>query len=282
MPHTSLAPSAVTAADLRVPTRRTFLMVRPSHYDVRYAINPWMRLDTPVDTALAMRQWEELKATYERLGHLVHVIEGGPDLPDMVFAANGGLVVGGQAMGARFLHAQRSGEEALFDAAFAALGLPVVRPSAVNEGEGDFLTGSHEIFAGTGFRTDPRAHLEVAALFGREVVTLDLVDPRFYHLDTCMAVLDETTVVIYPEAFSPTSLGRVRDRFKEVISATESDAVVLGLNIVSDGRHVVFEAAATGLAEVLADRGFVPIGVEMSEFRKSGGAVKCATLEIRP
>lgn len=281
MTQTSLPLMEGSAVWLRTPTRRSYLMVRPSHFDVRYAINPWMRLDIPVDSALAMRQWEVLKATYLRLGHLVHVIEGGPGLPDMVFAANGGLVVDGRAMGARFLHAERTGEEALFDAAFDALGLSVLRPDAVNEGEGDFLTGPHEIFAGTGFRTDPRAHLEVAAAFGREVVTVELVDPRFYHLDTCMAVLDERTAVVFPGAFSPTALGRIRDRFDEVIEAAEADAVVLGLNIVSDGRHVVLEASATGLAAELAGRGFVPIGVDMSEFRKSGGAVKCATLELR-
>jgi N-dimethylarginine dimethylaminohydrolase len=228
-----------------------------------------------------MRQWLELKAAFERLGHTVTVIEGGAGLPDMVFAANGGLVIDGIAMGARFRHAERAGEEALFDAAFSGLGLALSRPHAVNEGEGDFLVGPHEIFAGTGFRTDPAAHAEAALVFGREVVTLELVDPRFYHLDTCFAVLDEHTAAVYPGAFSAASMDLIRGRFEEVVEATETDAAVLGLNIVSDGRHVLFEAAATGLAAQLADRGFVPIGIDMSEFRKAGGAVKCATLELR-
>ena len=279
---TTLDARPIFAGAGRVRTPRRFLMVRPNNFDVVYSINPWMDLDAPVDRALAMVQWQALHDAYVAHGHEVEVIDDAAGLPDMVFAANGGLVVGGKALGARFLHPQRTGEEALFDAAFERLGLPLTRPSAINEGEGDLLASSTAIYAGFGFRTDPRAHAEVATVFGREVVTLELIDPRFYHLDTAMAVLDEDTVAIFPAAFSDAALAVLRSRFSIVIEASESDAVVLGLNIVSDGRNVFLEKAATGLAAQLREAGFHPVGIDMSEFRKSGGAVKCCTLEIRP
>ncbi len=268
-------------APLRTMTKRSYLMVRPTHFDVVYSINAWMDTAVGVDTAEAMRQWLSLHNAYVRAGHDLTVINDASGLPDMVFAANGGLVVDGIAMGARFRHAERTGEEPLFDAAFSALGYEVHRPLAVNEGEGDLLVGPHEIFAGHGFRTDPLAHAEVAQLFEREVVTLELIDPRFYHLDTCMAVLDDTAVVIFAPAFSESALTEIRSRFTTVIEASEADAVVLGLNIVSDGRNVFLESHATELIAQLRAHGFEPHGFDMTEFRKSGGAVKCCTLELR-
>lgn len=266
---------------LRTMTKRSYLMVRPTHFDVVYSINAWMDTSVGVDTAEAMREWLTLHNAYVRAGHDVTVINDASGLPDMVFAANGGLVVDGIALGARFRHPERTGEEALFDAAFGSMGYELRRPSAVNEGEGDFLVGPNEIFAGYGFRTDPLAHAEVAELFGQEVVTLELVDPRFYHLDTCMAVLDDTSVVIFAPAFSDAALAEIRSRFTTVIEGSEADAVVLGLNIVSDGRNVFLESHATELMDQLREHGFEPHGFDMTEFRKSGGAVKCCTLELR-
>ena len=99
------------AADVeRVATPRRYLMCRPEHFEVSYAINPWMDVTLGVDRELALRQWETLRQTYLDLGHEVEVIDPEPGLPDMVFAANGGLVVEGRALGARFTHAERRAE----------------------------------------------------------------------------------------------------------------------------------------------------------------------------
>ena len=160
----------------------------------------------PVDRARAIRQWETLRAVYRDLGHEVREIEPAPGLPDMVFAANGALVVDGMAMGVRFRNAERTAEAAHFLRWLDTAGYEGVRRAqAVNEGEGDFLVTAREILAGTGFRSDPASHREVAEAFGREVVGLELVDPRYYHLDTALCVLDETTVAYFPEAFSAAS-----------------------------------------------------------------------------
>jgi N-dimethylarginine dimethylaminohydrolase len=271
----------------RRATRRRYLMCAPDHFTVSYAINPWMDTTRPADTALARRQWDALHRTYLDLGHAVDVIPAVPGLPDMVFAANGGLVVEGRALGARFKHPQRAAEGPAYLEWFRSAGLRSAHePTAVNEGEGDFLVvgapGERLILAGTGFRTSRAAHAEAEALFGVPVLSLELVDPRFYHLDTALAVLDEHTIAYYPRAFNAEGRRELRRRFPDAVVATEADAVVFGLNAVSDGRHVVLADAATMLAAQLRERGYEPIGVDLSELRKAGGGAKCCTLEMRP
>jgi len=265
-----------------VGTARRYLMCPPRYFTVNYAINPWMDPSRPVDAARAMAQWTALVDTYRALGHTVEVADPEPGLPDMVFAANGGLVVEGRALGARFTHAERRAEGPAYLAWLAGAGLKdVTEPVHVNEGEGDFLVVGDLVLAGTGFRTDPGAHTEVQELFGIPVISLQLVDPRFYHLDTALAVLDDRTVAYFPEAFSPGSRGVLQRLFPDAILATEADAVVLGLNAVSDGRHVVLPSVAVDLATQLRERGYVPVGVDLSELLKAGGSVKCCTMEIR-
>jgi N-dimethylarginine dimethylaminohydrolase len=280
---TAVLPAPRSASPLdRVPSPRRYLMCRPEHFEVSYAINPWMDVTLGVDRELALRQWDNLRQTYVDLGHEVEVIEPVPGLPDMVFAANGGLVVEGRALGARFTHAERRAEGPAYLSRLSTLGLKdVTEPVHVNEGEGDFLVVGEMVLAGTGFRTDPGAHTEVQELFGVPVISLQLVDPRFYHLDTALAVLDDSTVAYYPEAFSPGSRGVLQRLFPDAILASEADAVVLGLNAVSDGRHVVLPDVARDLAAQLRERGYVPVGVDLSELLKAGGSVKCCTLEIR-
>jgi N-dimethylarginine dimethylaminohydrolase len=266
----------------RVATPRRYLMCRPEHFTVEYAINPWMDITRGADRDLAVRQWETLRQTYLALGHEVELIDPEPGLPDMVFAANGGLVFEGHALGARFTHAERRAEGPAYLRRLETLDLKTVtEPVHVNEGEGDFLVVGDLVLAGTGFRTDPGAHGEVQELLGVPVISLQLVDPRFYHLDTALAVLGDHDVAYYPEAFSQGSRAVLQRLFPDAILASEADATVLGLNAVSDGRNVVLPSAATDLANQLRARGYTPIGVDLSELLKAGGSVKCCTLEIR-
>jgi N-dimethylarginine dimethylaminohydrolase len=270
----------------RTASRRHYLMCPPVHFAVEYAINPWMHPGVPVDRGLALAQWEALRRTYLGLGHRVDLLEPGPGLPDMVYAANGATVVGGVVLGARFRHGERAAEAVAHREWFHAAGFTrVVEPEFVNEGEGDLLVvdpgAGGVVLAGTGFRTDPRAHAEAAAVLGRPVVSLELVDPRYYHLDTAVAVLDATTIAWLPEAFTPASQAVLRERFPDALVADVGDAAVLGLNAVSDGRHVVLPAPATRLAAAIAERGFTPVPVDMSELLKGGGGPKCCTLEVR-
>jgi N-dimethylarginine dimethylaminohydrolase len=278
---TAVLPDPVRAG-ARTAGRRHYLMCPPTHFAVAYAINPWMVPGTPVDRPRALAQWDALRRTYLDLGHRVDLLDPVPGLPDMVYTANGATVVGGTVLGARFRYPQRAAEAAAHAAWFRGAGFArVVEPEFVNEGEGDLLVVGETILAGRGFRTDPRAHEEAARVLGREVVPLDLVDPRYYHLDTALAVLDDTTVAWLPEAFGPRSRAVLRERFPDAVVADPPDGAVLGLNAVSDGRHVVLPAQATRLAAALAERGFVPVPVDLSELRKGGGGPKCCTLEVR-
>ncbi|RDI50936.1 dimethylargininase [Nocardia mexicana] len=267
-------------ADARRATPRRYLMCRPDHFDVRYAINPWMDLAAPVDRAHALAQWETLRAAFERCGHRVDVIAGEPDLPDMVFAANGGLVIGDRALSARFANAERVGEGPAYHRWLSEQGLSrVAAASEINEGEGDFAVVGERVLAGTGFRSSRAAHREVEAFFDLPVVSLRLVDPHFYHLDTALMVLDGT-IAYYPRAFDAASARVLARLYPDAIVATAADAHVLGLNGVCDGHRVFLSDRATALADQLRARGYEPIGIDLSELLKAGGSVKCCTLEL--
>jgi N-dimethylarginine dimethylaminohydrolase len=260
---------------------RRYLMCKPTYFAVDYVINPWMDPTTPVDTALAVRQWTELRDTYCRLGHTVEEIDPIPGLPDMVFAANGATVIDGQVYGAQFRYPERAAEAPAYLNWFAQNGYATHEAKQVNEGEGDLLLTDRFLLAGTGFRTDLAAHAEAQELFGRPVITLQLVDPRYYHLDTALTVLGGANVAYLPEAFSESSRKVLAQLFPDAVLATPADAAVLGLNAVCDGTHVVLPAQATGLAGQLEARGLVPVPVDLSELLRGGGGPKCCTLELR-
>jgi N-dimethylarginine dimethylaminohydrolase len=256
-------------------------MCPPTYFDVTYRINPWMHPEGHVDRRLAMRQWEALRNAYLVAGHVVDVIEPIDGLPDMVFAANGGFVIDGRAVSAKFRFPERLAEAPQFTHWFIQAGLAPVATSGVNEGEGDFLLVGGVILAGTGFRTGRAAHAEVSALLGRPVVSLELTDDRYYHLDTALAVLSDTEIAYYPEAFSSSSQSLLRDLFPDALLATADDASAFGLNAVSDGSRVFLPAGATHLERQLLDHGFDPQPFDVSELLKAGGGVKCCTLEVR-
>ena len=257
-------------------------MCRPTYFAVDYVINPWMDPTAPVDVERAVAQWTALTDTYRSLGHTVELIEPIPGLPDMVFAANGATVIDGTVLGAEFRYPERAAEGPAYLDWFAQRGFVTQEAKSVNEGEGDLLLTERYLLAGTGFRTDLYAHAQAQELFGRPVITLQLVDPHYYHLDTALTVLGGPAGVAYlPEAFSAGSRKVLRQLFPDAILASATDAAVLGLNAVSDGRRVVLPVQARGLAAQLTQRGYEPVGVDLSELRMAGGGPKCCTLEVR-
>ncbi|HTZ93393.1 MAG TPA: arginine deiminase-related protein [Streptosporangiaceae bacterium] len=272
----------MTETTRRCTHARTYLMCPPEHFAVQYVINPWMNPDRPVDAELAMRQWARLGEAYAGLGHSVRTIAPEPGLPDMVFAANGATVIDGKVLGARFRYPQRQPEAAAYLDWFRGNGYGEIRESDVlNEGEGDIVFASRAILAGYGFRSDEAVREELTELFGLPVISLRLVDPRFYHLDTALVVLDEDTAAYYPAAFDDAGRATLASHFSELIEVKDEDAEVLGLNAISDGRNVVLPEQATGFAGQLIAAGFNPVGVDMSELLKAGGGPKCCTLELR-
>lgn len=262
-------------------------MCRPEHFTVSYRINPWMHPDNPTDTSKAVAQWQTLYDTYRSLGFDIELIDPIAGLPDMVYSANGGFVLDGKAYGAKFTYPERQPEGPAYMDWFAANGFEVARPEQTNEGEGDFLLVGDVILAGTGFRSDSTSHDELASIFGRPVITLNLINPSFYHLDTAIAVLDpepingRSNIAYLESAFDEASLAILRERYPEAIIVSEEDAAILGLNSYSDGYNVVIAARAKGFEKQLRDRGYNPIGVDLSELLLGGGGVKCCTLELR-
>jgi len=282
-PDTATAPIAT-----RIAHHRRYLMCRPEHFTVNYKINPWMEPTTPTDTDKAVAQWQKLYDTYLELGHEVELIEPLADYPDMVYTANGGFVIGGRAYVPSFYYEERKGEAPAFAEWFRANGFDTVLPQEINEGEGDFLLAGDVILAGTGFRSAGDSHREVHEVFDREVVTLTLVDPRFYHLDTALTVLDpvvaegETAGIAYlPHAFDEASQRILAERFPDAIQVADADGAVFGLNSASDGRNVIISPRATGFEKQLRERGYNPIRVDLSELLLGGGGIKCCTLELR-
>ena len=225
----------------------------------------------------------------ERVFELIEPLAG---YPDMVYTANGGFLIDGRAYVPEFRFVERQGESPAFAEWFRAAGYDTVMPKEVNEGEGDFLLVGDVILAGTGFRSTGDSHREVGEVFGREVVSLNLVDPRFYHLDTAIAVLDpvqgtenggpeRANIAYLPGAFDDASRAILEERFPDAILVSDEDGSVFGLNLASDGYNVVISPRAKGFEKQLRERGYNPIMVDLSELLLGGGGIKCCTLELR-
>ena len=287
-PTVDAAPGA--AASARIAQPRRYLMCRPDFFTVSYRINPWMQPEKPTDTARAIAQWQTLHDAYIERGHQVELIDPVPGLPDMVYTANGGFVIDGRALGVRFRVDERRGEERPFMDWFSAHGFDVVEPREIQEGEGDFLLVGDTILAGVGFRSVGDSHREVAEVFGREVLSLRLIDPRFYHLDTALTVLDpvegpggvpRANIAYLPSAFDEPSQRLLAERFPDAVHVSDADGAAFGLNAASDGKHVFLSPRAEGFAAQLAERGYTPVPVDLSELLLGGGGIKCCTLELR-
>lgn len=259
------------------------LMCAPTHFEVEYEINPWMHCDNPVDRGRAIAQWQALHDIYaKKLGWTVHLLEPQPHLPDLVFTANGGLTIGGTVVLPCFRHPERQGETPFFEAWFRANGFatqPVPRHDF--EGEGDALLWNDVLFAGYPWRSDKLAHQWFARSLGIEVVSLQLTDARFYHLDTALTVVDKSTVALYAPAFTAESLEKVRRMVPKVILGSDEDALGYGLNALSDGEHIVLSDRAEGLIDTYRRMGLQVWPTPIGEFQKSGGGVKCLSLELR-
>lgn len=262
---------------------KKILMCSPDFFDIEYEINPWMHTDNQVDTALAKQQWQKLYETYsDKLGWDVRLITPVDGLPDMVFTANGALVIDGKVALPHFRQPDRQPETDKFKAWFEEQGYQeFLMPKYDFEGEGDVLPWNDIIFAGYPWRTDRPSHQEIEKFFGKKVISLQLADARFYHLDTCLTIVSHDTVAVWPKAFTEEGLKAIHDTVPHVITASDHDAMAYGLNAMSDGKHIVLSDRATSLIAKYRAHGLTVHPTSISEFQKSGGGVKCLTLELR-
>jgi N-dimethylarginine dimethylaminohydrolase len=258
------------------------LMCRPEHFGIEYEINPWMHVAVEVDHDRAVEQWEALHSVYRDLGETIVLTAPQVGLPDMVFTANAAVVWRRRAVLSRFHHAERAGEERHWRGALEELGFVVhdVDAEISFEGAGDALFVGDHLFQAWGFRTDQAAHAEVARYLDVESTSLQLVDPRFYHLDTCFCPLDDHTALIAPDAFAPESVELVRARVPRLIEVPRAVAEGFACNAMPLQGRVISSSASEGIRSPLLDAGFEVVPLPMDEFMKSGGGVRCLSLPL--
>ncbi len=270
--------------------RRTFLMCTPEYFDVAYVINPWMQGNMRnIDNRLAKKQWRALYDLIQRHAR-VRLMHPEPSSPDMVFTANAGLVLEKNFIVSRFRHLERQSEEPYFSEWFLEHGYQVCSgpPDVHFEGAGDALfdRGLPVLWLAHGHRSMMSAQSFIAAHITApahiEIVALELVDERFYHLDTCFCPLEGGELLYYPKAFSAASLASIEARVpaKKRIVCGDADAEAFACNAVNIGRTVIVNSATPGFVDALATHGYTVEQNPLSEFMKAGGSAKCLTLDI--
>lgn len=283
---TSLSNNSSAHVPRAVPCPISFLMCRPSFYEVSYVINPWMAGNVHASSRIkANEQWELLRKAVSRLSE-VALVEPKPGLPDMVFAANAGLERNGTVILSNFFHKERRGEEQYFLQWFQKAGYEIVRlPREIPfEGEGDalFAADGTRLWAGYGQRTSQASHKYLSQTWNIAVTSLRLINPRFYHLDTCFAPLEDGAVMYYPPAFDQTSLEQIEHYFpaEKRIVVNEAAALCFACNVINVGNTVILNEISRELSDQLETRGFHVVQTRLSEFLKAGGAAKCLVMKL--
>ena len=264
----------------------TFLMCPPKLYDVNYVINPWMQGNIHASSqARAAEQWQRL---YEAVSNIasVELVEPQPGSPDMVFTANAGLERNGTVVISSFFHAERQDEEPHFRTWFREAGYTIldIPRSTPFEGEGDalFSIDGTRLWVGYGPRTAASSHQALRNAWDIEVTPLHLIDPRFYHLDTCFAPLQGGYVMYFPEAFDRASIEQIEAFYppeKRIIVAAE-DALRFACNAINVDRTIILNEISRELSSQLESRGFHVVQITLSEFLKAGGAAKCLVMKL--
>ncbi len=258
---------------------RKVLMCRPDHFDVTYDINHWMHDQIgQVDKSRAVTQWYELAFALSRVAD-VHMMNGVQDLPDLVFTANAGFIQGDMAVLSRFSTEERQPEEDVFAKWFLYHKYNLFRIASKYEGEGDHLRDSlgHH-WMGHGFRTEKDAAKELSKLLNCHINTLEMVDPRWYHLDTCFCPLPNGEVMWAPHAFSDASKELIRKSFGTSIEVSLEDALLFCCNCVCIG-DTLFMQGGSQVVDKLRALGYTVWEGEFGEFIKSGGSAKCLVLD---
>ncbi|MDX2232182.1 MAG: TIGR00300 family protein [Leptolyngbyaceae cyanobacterium bins.349] len=263
-----------------------FLMCAPDHYDVDYVINPWMEGNVHKSSRdRAVEQWQGLYHILKDRA-VVDLVKPQKGVPDMVFTANAGLVLGHTVVLSRFFHKERQGEEPFFQEWFESQGFTVhLLPKDLPfEGAGDALLDREGrwLWAGYGFRSELDSHPYLAKWLDIEVLSLRLMDERFYHLDTCFCPLADGYLLYYPPAFDSYSnrLIELRVPAEKRIAVAEKDAVAFACNAVNVNRTVIMNKATDELKQRLSSLGFEVVETPLTEFLKAGGAAKCLTLRV--
>lgn len=256
------------------------LMCRPTYFNVSYEINPWMKEQIgKVNYISALRQWDLLVESISK-HTTVYLLNGELGIPDLVFTANAGSIFKNTVVLSRFKYHQRQLEEPVFRQWFESKGYIVVQPTHNFEGDGDLLRDSvGRVWLGTGFRTDSNASTEIEKITNQKITELELVDPRWYHLDTCFCPLPNGELVWYPGAFSINSQTLIKESFNKTIEVSLKDAEAFACNAVCI-KDQIFMPHAANAQHKLNILGYNVNAFDLGEFQKSGGSAKCLTLQF--
>jgi len=258
-------------------------MCAPSYFQVRYEINPWMKLTRRVTVERAHAQWQGLCVTIQALGARISLIPQEKNCPDMVFTANAGIVRGRTFIPSHFRFPERRAEESAFIRYFRKNGYTILDAAqgAFFEGEGDLLPWRDLLFGGYRFRSELSAHERIAKTLHKQLIALELEHPRFYHLDTCFFPLDTKSVVYYPGAFDARGRAAIEKVVDRPIAVSEDDAYRFACNGLRIGRTIVVNRASGPLKRRLARENYEVVESPMGEFIKAGGSVKCLVLQMQ-
>lgn len=258
------------------------LMCPPDHYGIEYEINPWMNRAHGSTPERAQQQWLSLKNALVGLGVQVELMTPRPGVPDLVFTANAGLLFQNRFFSSRFRHEVRARETPFFDAWFAEHGYQVEKlpEGSFFEGAGDALFCGQVLFAGYRIRSDVGGHQFLGKALGRLVLPMELVDPRFYHLDTCFCPLAPGQAIWFPDAFDSYGRKVIETHVPTLVAVEEKEAIRFGCNAVVVGKTVVINAGCDQLRLALENRNYQVVAVELDEFIKAGGSAKCLTLRL--
>jgi N-dimethylarginine dimethylaminohydrolase len=278
------------------------LMCPPDFYGIHYEINPWMDMSRQAEHAVAVEQWRALHQHIVDTGALVSLLTPVPGLPDLVFTANAAMIYGGGtdfspsdddglksvprgkplALVSRFRHRQRQGEEPYNRRWFSENGFQIVDvPENFSfEGAGDALFCGDTLYAGYRMRSDAAGHQQIGRMIACRVIPVELIDARYYHLDTCFCPLADDLAIWHPSAFDEYGQRAIREHVRELIEVEQSEAERFACNAVVIGRRVITNTGCDKLHAELAARGLEPVATPLDEFVKAGGSAKCLTLRL--
>ena len=273
---------------------KKILMSDAEKFNIEYEINPWMQGNTEQVNAIeANTQWVTLKRILEQFTE-IEVIPSQNNLPDLVFTANAALLKDKTCILSRFRYSERQGEENIFHNWFKNNGYHVITiPEHIPfEGAGDALFSTDEkmLWLGYGFRSDISCANLLTNVTGTPLTALQLINPYFYHLDTCFCPLPDGFILYYPHAFDSNANDAIENHYpshKRII-VDDHDAQQFTCNAVcietSTGSTyhstVIINGCSDKLKNQLNQAGFDVIKTPVSEFMKSGGATKCLTLQL--
>jgi len=273
---------------------KTILMCEPKAFAVNYEINPWMNFNIgKVNYFVAYKQWENLYKILQNLNVNLVVMRNQPkDLPDLVFTANAALVINGNALISHFAYKERQSESILYNDFLRTLQFKTdtyfIDNDIYFEGAGDALLEKHKniLVLGYGFRTEKKAYNYVKNFLEKvspktELIHAELINPDFYHLDTCFCPLDNGYIIYYPEAFSKKTLNEFNKKFEnKLIPLSKEDAMLFGCNAVSVDNNLVLNKASKELKTKLQNIGVKVLESSLDQYILSGGSAKCLTLEL--